>query len=392
MKRTLILSALLLAGGCAMADSFSLTTALPTGSNFTLTMDDGITATLKWGDGTTETFVSNGTPMTTTVKDASLTVSTNNSVTSLYVNDNSLTALNVSNLTKLVALDCNDNEISTLTLTKLTALSTLWCSRNHLQTLNLEKQKSLRKLYASDNNLTSLSLASNELTDLWVDGNEIAGTFDLSTVEKLHSLAVDNNNLDKINLNNSTSAKSAMKFFYASENNLFFNSFPTVFDKTKNTYTVACILAPQSPYYYTYGLNPGTQYDLSDLIRYNAWGVAISPTTVIKDNETGTELVKGSTSDPQDYTMSGSYKYTFNTEHNRVIATVSSAMYPDLELSTKPFAILADLSSIDEIESAVNAGVQTMYDLNGRRIDTKALFENGAPGVYIQNGKKIILK
>lgn len=375
-----------------MADSFSLTTALPTGSNFTLTMDDGITATLKWGDGTTETFVSNGTPMTTTVKDASLTVSTNNSVTSLYVNDNSLTALNVSNLTKLVALDCNDNEISTLTLTKLTALSTLWCSRNHLQTLNLEKQKSLRKLYASDNNLTSLSLASNELTDLWVDGNEIAGTFDLSTVEKLHSLAVDNNNLDKINLNNSTSAKSAMKFFYASENNLFFNSFPTVFDKTKNTYTVACILAPQSPYYYTYGLNPGTQYDLSDLIRYNAWGVAISPTTVIKDNETGTELVKGSTSDPQDYTMSGSYKYTFNTEHNRVIATVSSAMYPDLELSTKPFAILADLSSIDEIESAVNAGVQTMYDLNGRRIDTKALFENGAPGVYIQNGKKIILK
>lgn len=392
MKRILILSALLLAGGCAMADSFSLTTALPTGSNFTLTMDDGITATLKWGDGTTETLVSNGTPMTTTVKDASLTVSTNNSVTSLYVNDNSLTALNVSNLTKLVALDCNDNEISTLTLTKLTALSTLWCSRNHLQTLNLEKQKSLRKLYASDNNLTSLSLASNELTDLWVDGNEIAGTFDLSTVEKLHSLAVDNNNLDKINLNNSTSAKSAMKFFYASENNLFFNSFPTVFDKTKNTYTVACILAPQSPYYYTYGLNPGTQYDLSDLIRYNAWGVAISPTTVIKDNETGTELVKGSTSDPQDYTMSGSYKYTFNTEHNRVIATVSSAMYPDLELSTKPFAILADLSSIDEIESAVNAGVQTMYDLNGRRIDTKALFENGAPGVYIQNGKKIILK
>lgn len=392
MKRILILSALLLAAGCAMADSFSLTTALPTGSNFTLTMDDGITATLKWGDGTTETLVSNGTPMKTTVKDASLTVSTNNSVTSLYVNDNSLTALNVSNLTKLVALDCNDNEISTLTLTKLTALSTLWCSRNHLQTLNLEKQKSLRKLYASDNNLTSLSLASNELTDLWIDGNEIAGTFDLSTVEKLHSLAVDNNNLDKINLNNSTSAKSAMKFFYASENNLFFNSFPTVFDKTKNTYTVACILAPQSPYYYTYGLNPGTQYDLSDLIRYNAWGVAISPTTVIKDNETGTELVKGSTSDPQDYTMSGSYKYTFNTEHNRVIATVSSAMYPDLELSTKPFAILADLSSIDEIESAVNAGVQTMYDLNGRRIDTKALLENGAPGVYIQNGKKIILK
>ena len=83
--------------------------------------------------------------------------------------------------------------------------------------------------------------------------------------------------------------------------------------------------------------------------------------------------------------MSGSYKFTFTTEHRYVVASLTTALYPDVELSTQHFAILSDLSGITAptVEAAVPAAT---FDLQGRSIQPSSALK----GIYIQNGKKII--
>lgn len=388
-KSTLIAALIAASGMTASADSFSLTTDTPVGGEFKLCLDAGTTATLRWGDGTEETLVFAGEPLTTTVKDQKLSIATDTYLTAVYLNGNRLTSFTPSSLTRIEVLDLNDNALTSLTLSKLTTLSTLWCMRNSLTSLNLSKQPKLRKLYVSDNALTSLTLSSDNITDMWVDGNALEGTLDLSKDAALRSLCVENNNFGKIDLNSSAAAKKALGYFYAQGNALFYNSFPTVYDKAQKEYTMPCQLAPQRHYYYVDGLLTGQQYDLSDLIRYNAWGVAISPSVGIYDPTESAEnpimLVKGSTSAPEDYTTAATYKYTFNTEHRSAYVTVTSESYPDVELRTKRFAILSDLSGINDISNSLPA-TSPAYDLQGRKVrETNA-------GLYIKNGKKLIIK
>ena len=60
----------------ASAESFTLKTGLPAGSELTLTLDAGLNVSLSWGDGSTSQFCSTGLPTTVNVADPSLTVTT----------------------------------------------------------------------------------------------------------------------------------------------------------------------------------------------------------------------------------------------------------------------------------------------------------------------------
>lgn len=385
MKHCKLASLFLLAAAAfgtmaANAENFTLKTALPVGSELTLTLDAGLNVSFEWGDGSTHHATSDGLPMTLTVADAALTVTTDGTITQLYVNDNAVEELGLTNLKNLIVLDCNDNQLSALALSRQTLLQTLWCARNQITALDLSKLTALEKLNASDNRLQELKLNSKNLTDVWVENNALQGTLDLSDVTQLYSFAADHNDLSKIALNAESTAKKALKFFYANDNALFFNSFPTVYNKAKGEYTIHNVLTPQRPYYYTNGLQTQVQHDLSDLIRYNAWATAITPTVTLTDEQTSAVLEKGT-----DFTMSGSYKFTFTTEHRYVVASLTTALYPDVELSTQHFAILSDLSGITAptVEAAVPAAT---FDLQGRSIQPSSALK----GIYIQNGKKII--
>ena len=382
MKNRYLASLLLLAAATqltANAESFSLKTSLPTGSSLKINLDRGLNVTFKWGNGITHSEFSAGMPITVEVVDESLTVTTDGNITQLYVNDNALEELTVSNLTKLLVLDCNDNRLGSLNLSRQTALKTLWCARNVLTTLDLSKLSDLEKLNASYNALTELHLGTASLTDLWVEGNALAEKLDLSKQEQLCCIAADHNELTKIDLSSTTTAKKALKYFYANDNALFYNSLPTVYDKSKQEVLITNVVAPQRPYYYNYGLLTNIQHDLSDLIRYNAWGVAITPTLTLTDVETGAVLEQD-----KDFTKSGSYKFTFLTEHRYVTATVESTMYPEMALSTTAFAILNDLTGLQQVTADGKELPTPAYDLQGRSINDVEHFK----GIYVKDGKK----
>ena len=382
MKHRYLASLLLLAAATqltANAESFTMKTSLPMGSSLKINVDRGLNVTFKWGNGTTHSEIATGMPISVEVIDEDLTVTTDGNITQLYVNDNALDELSVSNLTKLLVLDCNDNRLGTLTLSRQTALKTLWCARNVLTALDLSKLTALEKLNASHNLLEELKLNTTALTDLWIEGNALSDALDLSGQESLCCIAVDHNDLAKIDLSSSNNAKKALKYFYANDNALFYNSMPTVFDKSKQEYLITSVVAPQRPYYYNYGLLTHTQHDLSDLIRYNAWGVAITPTLTLTDTETGKTLVQD-----EDFTKSGSYKFTFLTEHRYVTATVESPMYPEMALTTKPFAILNDLTGLQPMNTDEQHTTTPAYDLQGRSINDVENYR----GIFVKDGKK----
>lgn len=391
-KKNTLLTALLLAAGAltASADSFTMKVA---GTDFCICVDAGISVTLTWGDGATETFVSDGTPHSTAAKTEDVSVTTDTYVRNLYLAGNKATTFDVGSLSRLEVLDLCDNDLTTLSLTKLTALESLLINGNHISNLSLAKQGKLRKLHASGNDLDALALNTADITDFWVDGCMLKGTLDLAKQNHLRSLNASSNmngHLDHVLLANTTAAKNALEYVNLSNNYLFFDSFPTVYDKVAQKYTVISRLDGQKPFHYVDYFLPDQQYDISDLIRYNAWSTAIGPKVELyRMTKPGdyTPVAENLLVEGTDFTKVGSYKYTFVTHQSRVFFRVTSDFYPDLVLVTEPFGITDDPEGINSVLTDGDAA--PAYDLQGRPI----VREVQAPaGLRIQNGKKVITK
>lgn len=347
----------------AAATSFSLSTTK--GSPFTLWLNDGITATLTWDDGTTATL-DPGTVYTTTAPGSKLTVK-----------------VATGDVTTLV---CPASGITGITgLASLSKLEVLWLPDNALTALDLSKQTRLNNLVVSGNALETLKLASEDLRHVWVNDNQLSGTLDLSEATGLITLAADHNDLSLIMLNRSNTSKKTLTDFYAHNNALWFNSFPTIFNTSTEKYTVAAVVAPQRPFHaFDYKIL-NESYDSSDLFRYNAWNAALSEEITFVASD-GHELESG-----EDFIKS-SYTYKFLKENRYVTIKGTSRYYPDVVLTTRPVSFVADATGI-ESPNSLNGGFQqgTTYDLQGRRVKSSAL--NGSSkgaSLYIHNGRKIL--
>lgn len=97
-------------------------------------------------------------------------------LTSLNVNENELTGLNVTNAAALRWIYCDSNNISSLSLSTNTALENLSCDDNALTELNTSGAgASLKQLICSDNRIASLVLTGNtNLELLTCNGNALA--------------------------------------------------------------------------------------------------------------------------------------------------------------------------------------------------------------------------
>lgn len=98
----------------------------------------------------------------------------------LNLNDNSLTALDLSNNKKLTYLSCRTNQLTTLNVAECTLLQTLYCTSNQLQQLDLTPNKALTILYCNDNKLTSLKVSTESFADgsainLYCNTNKLSG-------------------------------------------------------------------------------------------------------------------------------------------------------------------------------------------------------------------------
>ena len=124
-------------------------------------------------------------------------------LTTLRCDDNQLTSLDVSNLTKLTELQCSDNQLTSLDLTNLTNLTELYCYGNKLTKLDLTNQTKLEKVFCIDNQLKTLS-SSKPLPNLWLvycSDNQLT-TLDFTNMPNVASIYCDNNNLKSLNLSN----------------------------------------------------------------------------------------------------------------------------------------------------------------------------------------------
>jgi len=82
-------------------------------------------------------------------------------ITSLTVNQNKLTALDVSRCTALNYLDCHDNQLTTLDVSLHTALKYLDCGINELTELDVSKNTGLKDLHCYHNEFKVLDVSKN---------------------------------------------------------------------------------------------------------------------------------------------------------------------------------------------------------------------------------------
>ena len=427
----------------AQASTVTLKTDKAVGETLTLALNADMNVTLTWGDGTTIEFYSNGQPRDVEVKAATLTITTDKDITALYVcedglteldvtgaatslerlfcSDNSLTQLDLSKCTNLTDLDCQDNQLTTLNivgsgmkyvniagnqltatglrsnnvgnivslvcagnkmttisyLSSMTKLETLLCQGNQLSSLSISKCKELANLVANNNQLVALNApALTKLNDWYIDNNQLE-TLDLSNCLDIWFLSARNNKLKEL-----TWAKKyeGISYVNLANNNLFFNSFPTIYNYSSQQYTLNAILTPQRPYHLMDVANINETYALRDVFVINGWSSGVNATLTMTDAN-GETLVSNT-----DYTYKNG-QLTFLKAHPGVVISAVSRYYPDIVLTTEPFNVIDPLG-IFTIDDGETKDAVTVYDLQGR----KASHPHFQKGIYIVNGKKTIIR
>ena len=110
--------------------------------------------------------------------------------------DNSISILDVSNLTGLTNLFCHTNSISILDVSNLTSLSILTCQSNSISVLDVSNLTSLVQLYCHQNSISVLDVSNLvNLTDLRCHLNSIS-VLDVSNLVNLNQLRCHNNQID----------------------------------------------------------------------------------------------------------------------------------------------------------------------------------------------------
>ena len=133
-----------------------------------------------------------------------LNVSGRTNLTSLDCSDNQLTALDVSALTSLTSLDCSDNQLTALNVSNLTGLTDLDCYRNKLKALNVSNLTGLTDLDCSENQLTALNVSNQTgLKKLDCAYNQLK-ELDVSKLTGLTKLDCDYNQLKELDVSKLT--------------------------------------------------------------------------------------------------------------------------------------------------------------------------------------------
>ena len=148
----------------------------------------------------------------------SIDLSQNLLLEQVLVQDNTLTALDVSALTALDHLNMSNNSISSIDLTANILLEKYIAGTNNLSAIDLTTNSALTELSLSENSLTALDLTNNTaIAYLDVDNNAIT-SLDLSGLTALEEVNVSENNLLELNVQNGNNTD--IITFIATDNNL----------------------------------------------------------------------------------------------------------------------------------------------------------------------------
>lgn len=153
---------------------------------------------------------------------ASIDFSSNTKLKNLYIGNNSLQNIDVSMLADLTILWCFNNQLSALNTSNNPKLESLDCGTNQLTTLNVDNNIALTDLFCNSNQLTALNLSSNTtLTSLNCEQNSIV-YLDMSANKSLTKIRCNDNALIGLNMQNGNNNQVLNEDFSAFANpNLF---------------------------------------------------------------------------------------------------------------------------------------------------------------------------
>ena len=119
-------------------------------------------------------------------------------LTSLYCENNRLSALDVSTNMALTTLSCYRNQLTTLDVSANTALTNLSCSDNYLTSLDVSSNQALKQLVCSMNKIVALDVSANtSLQTLYCDNNELT-ILDVSANKALRYINCQYNQLSAL--------------------------------------------------------------------------------------------------------------------------------------------------------------------------------------------------
>ena len=149
---------------------------------------------------------------------SSVDVSQNLNLISLRCDSNNITALTISNNTALNVLTCANNQLSTLNTTANPTLSTLICSNNTISNLNVLNNTALTQLICDGNGISNLNLTNNPNINVLNCANNNLTQLDTSLQPQLIELNCSNNQLCYLNVNNGNNANITSMNFSGNSN------------------------------------------------------------------------------------------------------------------------------------------------------------------------------
>lgn len=319
----------------------------------------------------------------------SIDVSKNTELTylSIQANQNNYGKLKTLDLTKNTKLDGMGlyvlyNQLTELKLGENT-LTAINVQNNKLTSLEWEKLSGLKNLYAADNELTSINV-SGMANLVWLDvkNNQLTGDLDLTANQKFQNVYVNNNKLTSVKVSNVT------KQFYVDGNQMTLATLPAqpagmnTASKTKQFH-----YAPQAAFQVaeTVGL-----LDLSSQLTvakgelnpddYTQWLEGTTNYSFV--TASGTALVEGT-----DYEVvePGKFKFVI-PQTEKVYGVMTTAAFPKFTGASayQTTAFTIDIASAINNVKAADATAK-VYNLQGVEV------AQPLKGIYIQNGKKVVV-
>ena len=329
----------------------------------------------------------------------------------------------------LTELDLHQNNLTTVDLSKLTALKTLTIGVNDFETIDLSANTELTKLDMSDgkNNgkVTSVDLSKNtKLTNIVLSGNKLT-TLDLSNNPVAKTITVLNNQLTEVTLGANTATKHTIQFggnklaaidlsqftdvtgaYLRLRDNIFAEATAIKLPEGQtvkqlwvdgNAFTLSQLYAAKSltqtfTYATTYTkAQAQAPYELPAKIDVNGTVdlssqamLGETATTFVWKNAEGTAL-----NEDVDYELIGPGVFTFTTAQEAIHCEMTNAelnaFTAEKPYITTTMEVKGSGSGISTI-AAENTKKGEWYNLNGQRVIAPA------KGLYIINGKKIVVK
>lgn len=260
-------------------------------------------------------------------------------------------------------------------------VSYLILSNNKFTEFDASTLPSLMNLVLSNNQITSVKFNNPNIWNLQLDNNKLE-TVDLNGLSGIRQLFLTSNLLHEIDLD---PVKSTLYALSLVENRFDYSTLPL-----QDSY-------PQLSVYYYGNQAPmdvecvDMKVDLSSqaMINGNAtnytWYLGVPQYNEETEEIEGDALIEG-----EDYTIENGITTFLHGQPGNVICLMSNVTFPNLQLITN----LLKVSGIDSITSETEQTVH-VFNLQGILVgsgERESVLKALAPGLYIVNGKKIIIK